>query len=50
MNRTSLPRSVQHVRSSTETPDPVTDELRRYDDHLRDVRGLAAGKRCRDGT
>ena len=31
-------------------PDPVADELRRYDDHLRDVRGLAAGtrhNRCR---
>ncbi len=45
MNRTSPPQSVQHVRSSAETPDPVTDELRRYDDHLRDVCGLAAGTR-----
>lgn len=50
MNRTSPPRSAQRVRSSKEIPDPVADELRRYDDHLRDVRGLAAGtrhNRCR---
>ena len=45
MNRTSPPRSAQRVRSSAETPDPVADELHRYDDHLRDVRGLAAGTR-----
>jgi len=45
MTRTSPPRSAQHVRSSAEIPDPVTNELRRYDDHLRDVRGLAAGTR-----
>ena len=50
MNRTTPPRSAQHLRSSAETPGPVADELRRYDDHLRDVRGLAAGtrrNRCR---
>ena len=50
MNRTTPPRSAQHVRSSAEIPDPIADELRRYDDHLRDVRGLAAGtrrNRCR---
>lgn len=45
MNRTSPPRSAQRVRPSAEIPDPVGDELRRYDDHLRDVRGLAAGTR-----
>jgi len=45
MNQTSPPRSAQRVRSSAETPDPIADELRRYDDHLRDVRGLAAGTR-----
>lgn len=45
MNRTSPPRSAQRVRSSAEIPDPVSDELRRYDDHLRDVRDLAAGTR-----
>jgi integrase len=50
MNRTSPPRSAQCVRSSAETPDPIAGELRRYDHHLRDVRGLAAGtsrNRCR---
>ncbi|MGB5467696.1 MAG: hypothetical protein WBM84_16610 [Sedimenticolaceae bacterium] len=50
MNRTSPPRSAQRVRSCEEIPDPVADELRRYDDHLRDIRGLAAGtrhNRCR---
>ena len=45
MNRTSPPRSAQRVRSSAEIPDHVADELQRYDDHLRDVRGLAAGTR-----
>lgn len=45
MNRTSPPRSAQRVRSSAEIPDPVADELRRYDDHLRDGRGLAVGTR-----
>jgi len=45
MNRTTPPRSAQHVRSSAEIPDPIADELHRYDDHLRDVRGLAAGTR-----
>ena len=45
MTRTLSPRSAQHVRSSAENPDPITDELRRYDHHLRDVRGLAAGTR-----
>jgi site-specific recombinase XerC len=45
MNRTSSHRSAQRVRSSAEIPDPVADELRRYDDNLRDVRGLAAGTR-----
>jgi len=45
MNRTSPPRSAQRVRSSVEIPDPIADELRRYDDHLHDVRGLAAGTR-----
>lgn len=45
MNRTSPPRSAQRVRSSAQIPDPIADELRRYDDHLRDVRGLSAGTR-----
>ena len=38
-------RSAQPSRSIATPSDPVTDELRRYDDHLRDVRGLAASTR-----
>ncbi len=45
MNRTTPPRSAKLSRSSAVTTDPIADELRRYDDHLRDVRGLAAGTR-----
>ena len=45
MNRISPPRSAQRVRSSAEIHDAIADELRRYDDHMRDVRGLAAGTR-----
>ncbi len=45
MNPTARPRTAQPARSSAVPSDPVTDELRRYDDHLRDVRGLAAGTR-----
>ncbi|MDA8254345.1 MAG: tyrosine-type recombinase/integrase [Betaproteobacteria bacterium] len=45
MNPTARPRNAQPARSSAVPSDPVTDELRRYDDHLRDVRGLAAGTR-----
>lgn len=45
MTRTLSPRSAQQVRSSAEIPDTITDELRRYDGYLRDVRGLAAGTR-----
>jgi integrase len=45
MNKTTPPRRAKLSRSSAETTDPVADELRRYDDHLRDVRGLATGTR-----
>lgn len=45
MNPTARPRNAQLARSSAVPSDPVADELRRYDDHLRDVRGLAAGTR-----
>jgi len=45
MNRTLSPRSAQRVRSSVVPANPIADELRRYDDHLRNVRGLAAGTR-----
>ena len=42
MNRISSPCSAQRAGSSAE----IADELRRYDDHLRDVRGLAVDTRC----
>ena len=45
MNRTTPSRGAKLSRSSAETPDLIADELRRYDDHLRDVRGLAASTR-----
>ena len=45
MNPTVGPRSAQPARSLAEPTDFVSAELRRYDDHLRDVRGLAAGTR-----
>jgi len=38
-------RSAQPARSIATPSDSVADELRRYDDHLRDVRGLAASTR-----
>ena len=45
MNPNARPRSAQLARSPAVPSDPVADELRRYDDHLRDVRGLSAGTR-----
>jgi integrase len=45
MNPTARPRNAQPARSSAVPSDPVTGELRRYDDHLRDVCGLAASTR-----
>lgn len=44
MTQSTQPLSTKLSRSSVET-DPIADELRRYDDHLRNVRGLAAGTR-----
>src|SRR5487761_2801593 len=45
MNRTTPPRGAKLSRSSAGTTDPIADELRRYDDHPRDMRGLAASTR-----
>jgi site-specific recombinase XerD len=45
MNPTAGPRSAQSARSTPAPSDAVAGELRRYDGHLRDVRGLAAGTR-----
>ena len=50
MNRKVLPRSARPGRSSDETPGHIAVELRRYDEHLRGARGLAAktrDARCR---
>jgi site-specific recombinase XerC len=50
MNETTPRGRVELSRASAQTTDPIADELRRYDDHLRDVRGLTAGtrrNRCR---
>jgi site-specific recombinase XerD len=45
MNPIVRRQSAQRVRSSATPCDSVVDELRRYDHHLRDVRGLAADTR-----
>jgi integrase len=45
MNKTTSPGRAKRARPSSVTTDPIADELRRYDDHLRDVRGLTAGTR-----
>ena len=45
MNPIVRPLSAQPARSSEVPSGLVTAELRRYDDHLRDVRGLAASTR-----
>lgn len=45
MKPISSHRVTPKARSSASFPVHITDELRRYDEHLRDVRGLAAGTR-----
>jgi site-specific recombinase XerD len=45
MKPTTLHRAMPKARSSASFPAHIADELRRYDVHLRDVRGLAAGTR-----
>lgn len=45
MKPTTLNRDMPSVRSSASFPAHIADELRHYDEHLRDVRGLAAGTR-----
>jgi hypothetical protein len=41
MTATALHRATPKARKSASFPAYITDELRRYDEHLRDVRGLA---------
>lgn len=45
MNHTLSHPAASHSRPSENSADPIAEELRRYDEHLRDVRGLAAGTR-----
>ena len=45
MNHTTLHRAAPNARPSTASTELISEELRRYDEHLRDVRGLAAGTR-----
>ena len=45
MNASARSRSARSARSTGIPSDPVAGELRRYDEHLRDVRGLAADTR-----
>ena len=45
MNPISSHRATPKTRSSASFPAHIADELRRYDEHLRDVRGLAASTR-----
>lgn len=50
MNHKSRDRAASGTRQPAETADHIARELNRYDAHLRDVRGLAAGtrKHCTD--
>ncbi|MEO6974812.1 MAG: hypothetical protein ABI144_02905 [Gallionella sp.] len=45
MNHITLHQAVPSARSSAVPTDHIAEELRFYDAHLRDVRGLAAGTR-----
>lgn len=45
MNITTTHRVGPSARPSAASTNHITEELRRYDEHLRDVRGLAAGTR-----
>jgi len=43
MDHTTTPRAASDARKSAAYSDHITEELRRYEEHLRDVRGLAEG-------
>jgi len=45
MNHTSLHRAAGNMQPSSTFSGDIAEELRRYDEHLRDVRGLSTGTR-----
>jgi len=45
MSHTTSQRAASDARQPAATTDYIAEELRHYDEHLRDVRGLAAGTR-----
>lgn len=45
MTHTTTHRAASGARRPTAQPDHIAEELHRYDEHLRDIRGLAAGTR-----
>ncbi|CAG0929149.1 MAG: tyrosine-type recombinase/integrase [Rhodocyclaceae bacterium] len=45
MTHTTSHQTARSARPSAARTDHITEELRRFDEHLRDVRGLAAGTR-----
>lgn len=45
MNHTTTHRAASGARQPAASTDYIAEELRHYDEHLRDVRGLAAGTR-----
>ncbi len=45
MSQTTVHRASLSGQPSAVSKDPIAEEVRRYDEHLRDVRGLSAGTR-----
>lgn len=45
MTHTTTHRAASGARPPATLSDHIVEELHRYDEHLRDVRGLAAGTR-----
>ena len=45
MNHTTSHRTLSGARPTAAFTDHIAEELRRYDEHLRDIRGLAVGTR-----